>query len=516
MSDDIRIRELPSSNGAELWEVEDPRRQGRTWRIELVAEDDGTWRARELGTGTTTVFQPMQDLPGIVYTPVQIYDTDGNRQRALNYGDLPDHYAFGQNLGARVEYLEDPAASDGQTGDVLVWKVRVDKPALMAALHVLQRHWNEARRATATQSQRESAPRSHIVLHGLGFSQHGHRYVSFVATAAELLKFVEVIPNTEQHPNYPQRPVDAKRLRRIGDFVVGGGALLPSIIVNFYDSVDVDFQDNNEVCISIPNDGGKHAYCIDGQHRLFAFDPEKSPHSEEELGADRMELPVTAMVREPEKVWVDQFLVINTKQVPVNRDQILGLQQYYGETSKSEGLAVEIARKLNASQSCALFEKIFMRPGERNRMIKLRNFVRLLKGHLEENSTFWDHRTGSPNADLLAALLENYVNAWRDLFPNEWDSNQHVLTKTAGWEVMFSPAGVLSKAFERLNRSYRATLEDWKRVLKPLRSLEISLRNRDIPLTWESHTFRPYCSGRANIDNFVRAVHRAYSERITE
>ncbi len=513
MSETIKVSKGASRDTVSTYIIEDPKRSQRRWTVQVDELADGSIEALELSKGLKTIFVEVPDDDGRFYSPVQVYDEEGHRRRALSYADRPDYFTIAEDLGAKIEFLNGGDVDGSVTGDVLSWFVPGTKRELMAVIHVLQQHWVELREKSP---QADPAARSKTIEIRAGtFLQHGQRYLYFAHSAADLLSFVEVEPNSEEHPNFPQRPVEVKRLRSIGDWVLGGGALLPSIIVNFYSSVDVKIDEDGTAIVRIPNDGKKHAYCLDGQHRLFAFDPTKSPHASE-MDGKSFELAVTAMIHEPERSWVDQFIVINTTQKPVNKNQILGIKQYWGEADDDEAVAVQIAQGLNGSEDSVFYHKIFMRDGDKSTLIKLRNFVQLVRGNVDQNGALWDSRAGLPEISDLIVLFKNYTNAWHDIFKDEWGSSQHVLTKTAGWEAMLSPAGVLPIAFDRAKRNPRASEKDWKRILGPLRGLEVLLRGRDVPLTWESYIFRPYCSGRSNIDTFVKAVARAYRDSVLE
>jgi hypothetical protein len=52
-----------------------------------------------------------------------------------------------------------------------------------------------------------------IEVYALKFHQHGEVFYEFSLPADELIEVVEVIPNSDQHPDYPQRQISDARLR---------------------------------------------------------------------------------------------------------------------------------------------------------------------------------------------------------------------------------------------------------------------------------------------------------------
>jgi DGQHR domain-containing protein len=353
-------------------------------------------------------------------------------------------------------------------------------------------------------------------IEGMSFEQQGESFLLFTATVAELLRFVEVIPNTDEHPDYPQRQVDYRRLRKIGDYVLAGGFLLPSIILNFYDTVDVEWLAGAKARITIPDDGSRHAYCLDGQHRLFTFDREKNPRMSSFTSDDSYQIPVVAMVDEDKHVWHDQFVIINTEQKPVNKNQILFMEEHFDSErlSPERARAVRIAEMLNQRRSCALYRKIFIRDGDEGTLVKLRNFVKVIEKHFDANGVFGAAHSAALSDESVAMLLEGYVNAIYEMFPEEWASKQHIMTKTAGWQTLFGPDGVMPVAFRRAKKKIDPAhaKEQWANALSPLTDLEINLGGEWFTLDWRSYKFGPYSTGQANIDKFVRAVRSAFED----
>ena len=68
------------------------------------------------------------------------------------------------------------------------------------------------------------------------------------------------------------------------------------------------------------------------------------------------------------------------------------------------------------------------------------SFARLLRPKVEINGLFGNPQNPVVDA-TVADILNNYFRAWANLFPDAWGSRRHVLTKTAGWEVMFHVFG---------------------------------------------------------------------------
>jgi DGQHR domain-containing protein len=505
--------ELPN-----VYRIGDPSRSARSWEATVETREDGS-RVVEGPDGVTSVFSLAETENDVLYKLARV-SSDGEMTTTSLLSDLPERYSLARPFGATLDTYGSryPGEASESMAPLMTWYVPDRRPETLAIIHVLENLWAGAPTKPAPYVlERVESDDDDLSLDATQFMQHGKRFLSFTASADELLKFVEVIPNTEEHPDYPQRQIDYKRLKRIAEYVMTGGFLLPTIIINFYEDVRVEKMGRNRLKVLIPNDGAKHAYCLDGQHRLFTFDSESNP-TILQFGEATFEIPVIAMVNEPRTVWHNQFVVINTEQRPVNKNQLLAMQEHFHTgLSEEAALAVRIAEDLNRRPSSVLFKKIYIRSGDTGTILKLKNVAKLLEGHLGSNGTF---RTvaGSGLGDThLTDLFEGYINALAQIFEEEWESSIHVITKTAGWESLLSVDGVLPVAYRKANRriDQRKATDEWREILEPLRGLEIHIDGQDLPLDWTSFKFRAYCSGRTNIDRFVKAVRSAYEDAPT-
>ena len=264
----------------------------------------------------------------------------------------------------------------------------------------------------------------------------------------------------------------------------------------------------------IPKDGKKHAYCLDGQHRLYAFDLTKTKNHLE-VNPEDYQLPVTAAYNESLEFISDLFAVINIRQEKVDKGQIFTMEGFRKALLSVDQRTFSVIELLNKKPGGPFEGRIYMRPGDKGWLIKNITLLGYLKPKLEMNGLFGDPDKLITEA-VAAQHINNYFEAWKQLFPDQWGSKVHVLTKTAGWSVIFA---LLDEAYHRM-QAYKGgvdTTENWKEVLKCLKTRKINLQDPNDPskivpkvVDWNSAEYRPFCSGAANIERFTRAFVAAY------
>lgn len=356
-----------------------------------------------------------------------------------------------------------------------------------------------------------------ITTYARRFRQHDMNLYMFTMPYNELLQFVEVMPHSEEHPEYPQRPIDERRLREIAGYVSDNRYIPPSIILNLYSSVRMEEVEALEgvgsmVKFTVPGDGRKHAYCLDGQHRLWAFDSEKVAERLN-IGDSPFEYSVVAFHNVSFEVLVEQFMTINTTQEKVNRDQITTVAGRHEQLPPPDQRAFRVAELFNTRQGSILQRKIFFMPGDRGTIIRLNRFKQLIKPYLVDQNAL----LGTETSDEIYRIINSYLRAWSELYPDAWAGTRHyVLLKTAGIETMFT---LFEPAYNRcrLFHSSNFTVDTFKEMLGIFKTHPVDLTQPGFPerkevVDWSSAKYRQFCSGKESIAFFVRAMKKVFKD----
>ncbi len=367
-------------------------------------------------------------------------------------------------------------------------------------------------------------------VYGVKLTQHGEELIMFKIDGRELVKLVEVKPSTRQHPTWPQRFTKIKRCRRIAEYLSGNKCIPPAIIINLYDTVRVDpfrkmGEDFEIVEITFPDDRRKHAWCVDGQHRLKAFDPTLTRTSLQLDENVKYELPVVAYRYAPMKMWAEQFVTINYTQEPVDKNLMITLDFKYGShvmlEDENDHKTVKIIDKLNRRRGILHHKILFTPPGRitssgefkrepSHHLVTVKTLWENLRGHVRSN-VFVDARGRQLSVPKIAKILDDYFAAWHLNNPIAWGNPGYVLTKTGGWAVMCS---VFDKAYEALfeDKHGRSTVKNWKSILRVFKRTRVNLRPRGPykVVDWKSEDYRQFCSGKVNIQEFVDVLKEVF------
>ena|SRR3972149_2417680 len=357
-----------------------------------------------------------------------------------------------------------------------------------------------------------------IVAYAMKFQQHDINLYTFNMSYKDLLDFVEVIPHSEDHPDYPQRPISSDRLESVAEYVSDRNYIPPSIVLNLYKSVLVkDLEPLANVGkiseIRIPKDGKKHAYCLDGQHRLFAFDISRVGEKLS-IGNASFEYAIVAFHNVPFPRLVEQYMTINTKQEKVNPDQIVTMKGRLVQLQDPEQKAFNLATLFSKRPDSVLKDRIFFMPGDKNKIIKVKRFVQLVKPYLLDQNAI----LGTLVVDDIYRMMNAYLKAWQQLFPEAWNHpKNYVLLKTAGIETMFT---LFEPAYRRCKLFYNANfyaVQGWLDMLNVLKTEKVDLtrpgetEQKEL-IDWKSEKYGQFCSGKPNISFFVRAMKKTFEE----
>lgn len=267
----------------------------------------------------------------------------------------------------------------------------------------------------------------------------GHLYYSFAIEPARLLKLGYILhrnkANSELMPTY-QRLIKKSRLKRVAQFVDGGGFFPNSIIVNIESGArglqfDKAASSDTEAKLGVLHlpQTYRAAYIIDGQHRLYGY--AGSHWAETDL------IPVVAFVGLPRADQVRLFMQINENQqaVPKNLRNTLNADLLYESSDMREqlrALRLRVAQRLEEHKMSPLRGRIII--GEEKadplRCITIDsislgldrgNFIgSATRTAMKDPGTFYKGGNDS-TLKALAPFLELSFAYLRDNLPSQWN-----------------------------------------------------------------------------------------------
>jgi len=196
------------------------------------------------------------------------------------------------------------------------------------------------------------------------------RFYAFTTSARHLLKIAFVNHQALNHPDSRpayQRMISKTRLKKISEFIEGGGFFPTNILVNFTETCKFEpiqgqvygAEGTRFGWLYLPSKY-KSAWIIDGQHRLFGFT---------NLDDDALDAPlfVIAFEQMDAQKEADLFITINHEQKSVPKGLLVALQAdlKFGSADPREGLSAlssALVRSLSLDASGPLFRR-FAVPG---------------------------------------------------------------------------------------------------------------------------------------------------------
>lgn len=271
-------------------------------------------------------------------------------------------------------------------------------------------------------------------------SMGGHTYYSFAIAPERLLKMSYILhrnqANSALMPTY-QRLIKKSRLKKVAEFVDGGGFFPNSIILN----VETKRQTgelNFDLARKSPGDAKigllhlpqtyRAAYVIDGQHRLYGY------ATSERAATDL--IPVVVFVDLPREEQVRLFMQINENQqaVPKNLRNTLNSDLLWDSsdyTLRAKALRLRIAQHLGDQKASPLFDRVIIGENSKSAIrcitidaidngLSRGNFIgRFTKSGAKSVGTFYAGDNQS-TADLLIPFLEAAFAVLRDGLPTQW------------------------------------------------------------------------------------------------
>lgn len=267
----------------------------------------------------------------------------------------------------------------------------------------------------------------------------GHTYFSFAIEPDRLLKLSYVLhrnnANLRWMPTY-QRIIKKARLKRVTDFVGGGGFFPNSLIINIdnggknlkFDRSDKQAGSTTLGILHLPRKY-RSAYVIDGQHRLYGF--AHSNRASSEL------VPVVAFVDLPGEKQLELFMQINENQqaVPKNLQNTLNADLLWTSPDmrkRANALKLKVAQLLGEQKNSPLRGRVIL--GEEqstdrrcvsldavNRGIDRGRFIGEFTNNSVKKFGSFYRTSNDDTLDPLTDFLELCFGYLRDELPTQWN-----------------------------------------------------------------------------------------------
>lgn len=287
-----------------------------------------------------------------------------------------------------------------------------------------------------------------------------------------------------------QRELQEIRVREIAKYCEDPDAVFPTPIVLAINSNKIlELKETliNGIFEMVYNNESEMAEILDGQHRVEGIKATEKFETE-------MMIAVMFDLTEEEKAYV--FSTINSNQKKVDKSLIYDLFDISEERSPYK-TCHEIARIMNSSENSPFYNRLKML-GKKNgqmeflsqgtfvtyllRMITKTpqdDMINIKNGKkIKEDSKFIFRSFFANEQDnIILKILLNYFSAVSEVYSDEWNSGEYILTKTTGYGALIKALPVLYKDGERISDLSKEFF-----VSKFNKAKEIMVKN-DIKLT---------------------------------
>jgi len=304
--------------------------------------------------------------------------------------------------------------------------------------------------------------------------QQGRELYCFGMNTTRLRQICYVTPRSQDDPKEIQRILNKKRAMEIGEYIKQENSLLPnSIVVSL--TADVAIQSSGMDGIKVlrfPNDEGKFAYILDGQHRLEGF-----KYSD---GID-FDLPVVAIYNADDGLRGKIFADINGKQERVKDTHLLALYYQIGELKPDISSVMDVITQLNTHPDSPLKGRIRMMESDKNIWVNNVGLKQWLVPHLTSGGVL-----ALKTVAQKTQILKEYFKAAASLWPDAWGNlKQYNLCRPMGFEILMGLFGPVKHRVD-LNSGHQYTKETFLSQMGPLLNATIELPGGGmLPINWE-------------------------------
>lgn len=255
--------------------------------------------------------------------------------------------------------------------------------------------------------------------------QNTHKLYLFKWKAPDIFKSLSINRRIENKDEGYQRSLSPSRVQAITRYITQKRAI-PGAIIVCLDEATFD-EEKGEITIPSGTDVG---WVIDGQHRLAGAEMASR-------AGFAIELPVVAFIGLTQDKQIEQFVVINreAKNVPTSLYlDLLGKLPIKKAADAARERAVDLATELRRKEGSPFFERIVVTIAPKAGQISLTNFVRKITPLVTQDKGI----LGTYTEREQSAVVSNYYEGLRQVFPREFDAKGSVFFKTVGFGALWN------------------------------------------------------------------------------
>lgn len=308
--------------------------------------------------------------------------------------------------------------------------------------------------------------------------QKGYELYLFPLNSELLNKICYVTPRSHDDPTEVQRILKEPRAREIGRYICEATSVLPNaIVVSLTEDVQVTNTGNpHQKVLHFPNDEGRFAYVLDGQHRLAGFNYSEGVH---------FDLPVVAFWNVNQDLRGRIFADINSKQERVTDVHVLSLYYQIRELPADESAVMDVVTRLNTDLDSPLRGKVKMMDVDRDFWVTNRHLKQCI-APLTQSGGCLAIKTPAQQTHILKEYFKGLQRVW----PEAWgDIDEYMLCRAMGIEIILSAFPAVQHRCD-LNEGRQYTADAFERQLAALKECNIELPGGgSVPLTWQRGPF---------------------------
>lgn len=284
--------------------------------------------------------------------------------------------------------------------------------------------------------------------------------VMVAIASKDLFGLVKINERVEDQKEGYQRALSEVRTNQIARYIDAGNAIPTNIVISFDEKQIKLSQDKKTISIK---EGGNAGWVIDGQHRMGGASE----------ATTNITLCVTGFIGLSQEQQISQFVTINkeAKKVPTSLylDLLPSLQSEKSLGDQAKERAVDIVDQLREDEMSPFYNRIVKLKAPSKGQLSLTNFVRKVSPLLHSNTGILRNYAGKNQR----AVLSNYFNALKDVFPNEFNSKESIFFKTLGFgAVMNAFPSVFNHTIKRSQN--KATRAELARTLKAIETFSFA------------------------------------------
>ena len=294
-------------------------------------------------------------------------------------------------------------------------------------------------------------------------------------------------PLTFEATGGPQRELNEGRVREIAKYAKDDpNACFPTAIILSLPECDEDsdilWKLENDTSLYISENAREFALLVDGQHRMYGL-----KEAGDEVCAN-FEIPVVFLFEATLEQQAIIFSIINEKQTKVSFSLV---SQLFGviDVRTAGKVAHNFASALNSRKDSPFFQRVKMlgkkSPTILNETLSQGTIVRQLMPLLlsnGKNNVLYEFYATNEDSFALKVLL-NYFSAAQETWPFEWNSANHIITKTVGFTALVKAFPTIFKLIDDDDKIF--TKEKFKGFFdeadKFIKSEGLQLTSSDFP-----------------------------------